>query len=741
MYGIDNKFYWKVSYFLSDIRTVACFFVACLSLQLANTNFINPKVYISFYCLSAWMVTAIFLLFRLVYLSGIKQYLLFSNIAAIYSIICWTELTITLINDESLLKISPFLIKIPLLAFYIYILRINLKFKLPVSRMEPWIKCIYFLAIPYFIFSIYNYINPNKTGKLIELLIVTYINLSAFFHALTVSVFEYLRLGKLQDDMEKRNQEIFLFAEKAKESTRLKGEFLANMSHELRTPLNGILGSATLLIGTKLNQEQRNYLETLRICGNNLLVIINEILDYSKLEANKLELEHIPFEINSCIENVFELLAPAAAGQNTQLLYTIDEDVSKIIVSDYTRIQQITTHLVDNAIKFTNNGYATVRVKNEREEKKHYIRIEVIDTGRGISKKDIGKLFKSFSQVDDSSTRKYGGTGLGLSIAKRLTELLGGNIGVKSEIGKGSTFSFTIKINPEECFNASKEKEIEYSNKLMQLQNKICFILEKSTLQGDILKDRIEKWGVETYIATSEQESIEIPSQISPSFVLISVDDFDSERIRNELIAKYMDRQIIFIALLKNSNTYYADEKIIPIGFAASIAKPLRYSQLFDTLLDTSNAKRKGNSAGIKTEQNKLSDTYPLRILVAEDNVVNQKLITNMLKKFGYLCDIVANGNEVIESLTRNSYDIILMDVQMPELDGIEATKKILQKYPKSSSRPHIIAMTAHARGAEGQVCLDAGMEGYLGKPIDMKELKQVLEFWGGKVTKIKSTA
>ncbi len=741
MYGIENKFYWKISHILSDLRVIIGVLLILSSILIFDINLLTPKLYTAFYCLSAWLVTAIFLLFRLVHLSGINQYLFFSNVVAIYAVLCWSELTILLINDKTLLKISPFLIKIPLFAFYIYILRINLKYKLKVERMEPWIKCIYYFAIPYFSISIFNFFTQNDSGKFVELFILTYINTSAFFHALTVSLFEYLRLGKLQDDMEKRNIEILHFAEKVKESTRLKGEFLANMSHELRTPLNGILGSATLLIGTKLNQEQRNYLETLRICGNNLLVIINEILDYSKLEANKLELEHIPFEINACIENVFELLAPAAAAQNTELLYTIDEDVFKIIVSDYTRIQQIITHLVDNAIKFTIDGYALVRVKNEKEDNKNFIRFEIVDTGRGISKKDINKLFKSFSQVDDSSTRKYGGTGLGLSIAKRLTELLGGNIGVKSELEKGSVFSFTVEINYEECLNASKDKENELISKLLQLQNKIAFIVEKNPTQSQILQDKLEKWGIETYTAQSVQDAIEIPSQISPTFVFIAIDHFEFEKIRTSLISKYMDQQIIFIALLKNSNTYYSDEKIIPNGFVASVAKPLRYSHIFDALIDSISAKKKGNIAGIKLEQTKLADIYPLRILVAEDNVVNQKLITNMLKKFGYLSDIVANGNEVIESLTRNSYDLILMDVQMPELDGIEATKRIIQKYPKSAMRPHIIAMTAHARGAEGQVCLDAGMEGYLGKPIDMKELKQVLKFWGGKVNKIRSSA
>ncbi|WP_397600176.1 response regulator [Silvanigrella sp.] len=737
-----RNIYWKLPFFLVSKKSLSILLILSILIMYYNKNIIDYKLLLTFYCTSAWIITATYLLFKLVYISGINQYLLYSKIIAIYAILSWIEISILLINDPTLIKITPFIQKIPLLAFYIYIVIYKYRYRMKVNRMEPWITGIYYLTIPYLILSIYNYFIPNNAGKFVEVFTLFYIDLIAFSHAISVSLKEYLRLGNLQDDMEKRNIEILQFAQKAKESTRMKGEFLANMSHELRTPLNGILGSATLLIGTKLNQEQRNYLETLRICGNNLLVIINEILDYSKIEANKLELEHIPFEINSCIENVFELLAPAAAAQETDLIYFIDYDVPKLIVSDYTRVQQVLTHLVDNAIKFTNKGHALVKVSNEKTEKgKFLIKFEIIDTGRGISRKDINKLFKSFSQIDDSSTRKYGGTGLGLSIAKRLTELMGGFIGVKSESGKGSTFTFTVAVDYEEAEKLSLEKDKDNESKMLQLKNKIAFIVEKNPIQLEAIRQKLEKWGLEAYTASSHLETIEIPSQVPPNFVIISIDDFEYEKIRTELISKYMDQTIIFLAILKNSSIYYSEEKFLPKGFASAINKPIRLSQILESLIDTSTAKQKGSIAGIKLDQSKVSDLFPLRILVAEDNVVNQKLITNMLKKFGYLCDIVANGNEVLEALTRNQYDIILMDVQMPDLDGIEATKRIVIKYPKSASRPHVIAMTAHARGAEGQVCLDAGMEGYLGKPIDMKELKQVLEFWGNKVNKLKSTA
>lgn len=329
-----------------------------------------------------------------------------------------------------------------------------------------------------------------------------------------------------------------------------------------------------------------------------------------------------------------------------------------------------------------------------------------------------------------------------MSIAKRLTELMGGTIGVKSEVGKGSTFNFSILVEPvEKDLYAVQESQHNLLNSI-QLKGKLIFIVEKNKVQLESIRQKCERWGMEAYTAENTEEALGIPTQIPPAYVLVPIDDFDKDRIRIKLAEKYLDQQIIFIAILKNSSIYYTEDKIIPEGYTASINKPIRYSLLYDSLVETGATKAKGNQqAGAKAEAQKLSDIYPLRILVAEDNVVNQKLITNMLKKFGYLCDIVANGNEVLEALTRNSYDIILMDVQMPEMDGITSTKQIIIKYPKMSSRPRIIAMTAHARGAEGQVCLEAGMEGYLGKPIDMKELKQVLEFWGSKVTKVKTSA
>jgi len=735
-----DSYYWKIPFILASKPFILGFLLVVLSLFSLDNNYFSYKIYIAINCVYIWIITMNYFVFRLVYLSGINQYKKYSKFILYLMFFSWIGLILSILNPDFFIKSSLLTENFLIFIFFMYSFVSKIKFKVDLERIDSWIVSLFYLIIPIMAFTVISILTENKIIFYMQRIVLVYIAFVSLYQSLIISISEHSRLGKLREDMEKRNLEILKFAEKAKESTRLKGEFLANMSHELRTPLNGILGSANLLVGTKLNQEQRDYLETLRICGNNLLVIINEILDYSKIEANKLELEHIPFEINSCIENVFELLAPAAAAQETELIYAIDLHTPNIVVGDYTRIQQVTTHLVDNAIKFTKNGHAFVKVKMEiGVDKKHMIKFDVIDTGSGISRKDIGKLFKTFSQIDDSSTRKYGGTGLGLSIAKRLTELMGGSIGVKSELGKGSVFTFTVLVDFPEQENDEKEKNNQI--KRLQIQNKVLCIVEKNIFLANAMQQTCENWGMEVYLAASEQEALAIPLQSPPTYVLISTDDFDYDMLRTKLVEKYLDQQIIFIAMLKNSNIYYSENKVYPKNFASIINKPIRYSQLFDALIETVSEKQNGQLKQFGVDLKKLSDIYPIRILVAEDNVVNQKLITNMLKKYGYICDIVANGNEVLEALTRNIYDIIFMDVQMPDLDGIEATKKIILKYPKSSTRPHIIAMTAHARGAEGQVCLDAGMEGYLGKPIDMKELKQVLEFWGNKVNKIKSSS
>ncbi|WP_186645710.1 response regulator [Fluviispira vulneris] len=740
MIDSESKF-WKIPYYLIKKRVLVIICFVSIYILTIEKNFFSDNFIFYIDTINAWIITITYFLFNLVHQSGRKNYLLFSKIVAILAFFSWMTVILSLSENELYKKLNILVEQIPIIIIFITIIHSKINYNIKIERLEPWMTAIIYLTTPLIFLINFQIFFKNNSFDFVESFLKTYIYLIAFLHSYTAFRFEYSRLEALKDEMEKKSIDISKVSESMKETTRIKGEFLANMSHELRTPLNGILGSASLLVDTKLNQEQRGYLEILRACGNNLLVIINEILDFSKIEANKLELEHIPFEINSCVENVLELLAPAAASQETEIIYHIDAKVPLKVVGDLTRIQQILTHLTDNAIKFTKNGYTFITVNAKVDDLgKINLMFDVEDTGSGISKKNIAKIFQTFSQVDDSSTRKYGGTGLGLSIAKRLTEMMHGHISVKSEIDKGSIFSFNVltenvdsekyKIDPSPC-NLPIHKFFE---------KKVIYILEKNKILQKSLRLRCEYWGLEAFTAENIQEAQEIPTQVPPTFVLVSIEDFDKNKVREVLIDKYSDNKILFIAVFKNSSHYSPEDKIIPNGYFGNIFKPYRYSILFDILQEASTQSFSGTSIPQKAEEQKVGDIFPLKILVAEDNVVNQKLITNILKKFGYVCDIVANGNEVLEALTRSQYDIIFMDVQMPEMDGLEATRQIIKKYPKSSSRPKILAMTAHARGAEGQVCLDAGMEGYLSKPIDMKELKQILSYWGNIINKMRST-
>ncbi|KAB8031791.1 response regulator [Fluviispira multicolorata] len=738
MIDSESRF-WKIPYYLISKRILAVIAIISIYILTIREDIISNSFILFYDILNAWIITITYFLFKLVHQSGRKNYLIYSKIVALLAFFSWMSVFLSLSETPIFGKLNIIAEEIPFIIIFIIIIINKRKFNIKIERLEPWMTAILYLTVPLIILINFQIFYKSNSVDLVESFLKLYIYSIAFLHSYTAFRFEYSRFESLKDEMEIKSVDISKVAESMKEATRLKGEFLANMSHELRTPLNGILGSATLLVGTKLNQEQRGYLEILRACGNNLLVIINEILDFSKLEANKLELEHIAFEVNSCVENVFELLAPAAASQDTELIYDIDTNVPIQVVGDLTRIQQVLTHLTDNAIKFTKNGYTYISVHSTTNDSgKIKLSFDVEDTGSGISKKNITKIFQTFSQIDDSSTRKYGGTGLGLSIAKRLTEMMQGIIHVKSEIDKGSTFSFNVIT---ENINTEKYKFEPSPCNLMnstELSQKVIYILEKKKLLQKSIRNRCEYWGLEAFSAESIEEAIEIPSQISPSFVLVSIDDFDKVKVIEKITEKYSDKNIIFIAVFKNSSMYSPEDKIIPSGYFGNIFKPIRYSLLYEILLDASTQKSSGSHILQKVEEQKIGDLYPLKILIAEDNVVNQKLISNMLKKYGYICDIVANGNEVLEALTRAQYDIIFMDVQMPEMDGLEATRQIIKKYPKSNTRPKVLAMTAHARGAEGQVCLDAGMEGYLGKPIDMKELKQMLTYWGNMIKKMK---
>ena len=609
-----------------------------------------------------------------------------------------------------------------------------LRSNFPLNRMEKWIVSSIFLCPTSYIIQLFYLYSHSYLVFLWNVVFQFLFIFSIFIQYVKVYREEYSKILFFQKNMSVYQKEMTIKNEKIMELVQIKSEFLTHMSHELRTPLNGILGSAALLLGTHLKSDQKEYLESIRGSGYSLLVLINEILDYSKIESNKLELEFILFEINQIVENVIEYLTPMSSQQNTQVYYIIDKNVPTYGIGDMARVQQVLTHVADNAVKFTKDGMVFIHVysKPSRDEKYFQCYFSVKDTGVGIDKKDRNKLFQIFSQLDGSSTRSYGGTGLGLSIAKKLTNLMDGDISVKSEIKKGSTFEFYVSLKKDEKNGKDLTSHEEKNEKIN------IILIEKLKESRHMLKTMIESWGFHVFAFESLDDFLISEIKIIYHIVLAEVSFFKTfsgssfvNSVRNKIKQK---EPLYFVSLFNNRSEHISEEKIIPQNFQNSITKPVKLSILLEALNAGLFFIQNQEKEDVKVESIQISEKYPLNILVAEDNIVNQKLMTNVLKKFGYSCSLVFNGNEVLEALTRQKFDLILMDVQMPEKDGVTTTIEIRKMYPDPKTRPRILAMTAHVRGEELTRCTEAGMEGFVSKPLDLKELKKTLEFWGEKV-------